>query len=494
MKKLLANKKLAEYYKEIGILNSINSVLHWDNNVMMPSGGANLRSTQLTYLSTKLYQLLNNPELEDLISKAENEDSSDIEKANINLIKRQYNDNKSVDEKLLNALTKASLTCELNWREARKENNFKLFSQHFKELLKLTQEKAIRKGELENLSPYDALLDIYDFGRRSSEIDVIFADLESFLPNFISQVQEKQKSQEIIPLIGEFSIEKQKHLADICMNSLGFNLNHGRLDVSTHPFSTGFSPEDVRITTRYDEKSFLSGMYGVMHEAGHAIYEQNLPKKHPFQPVSNANGMTIHESQSLFVENQIGNRIEFFEFLDPHIKKLFGSHPSLTSNNLYNIASRVKPSLIRVDADEVTYPVHVIMRYNLERSLLSGDLPVDELPAAWDAEIYKYLKIKPKKYSEGCLQDIHWACGSIGYFPTYTLGAMFAAQLNHSISKDMNKEAYIKSGNFIPIINELKNKIHNHGSSLTSNELIMNATGSNLDSSIFKQYLQNKYL
>lgn len=494
MMKLLANKKLVEYYKEIGILGSISAVLGWDNNVMMPTGAASFRATQLTYLSSKIYQLLNDHQLEELILNAELEKLSDLEKVNLELIKREYYNNKAVDENLLNALTKASLLCEHSWREARKNNDFNLFSKPFKELLKLTQEMAIRKGELQNLSPYDALLNSYDYGRRSAEIDIIFADLEQFLPDFILNVQEKQKNQKIIPLTGDFSIEKQNQLSIMCMKALGFDLNRGRIDVSTHPFSTGFSPEDVRITTRYDEKNFLSGMYGVLHETGHALYEQNLPQIYPFQPVSNSCGMTIHESQSLFVENQIGNSIEFFEFLDSHIKNMFGNDSSLSPQNLYNITSRVSASLIRVEADEVTYPIHVIMRYKLEKALLSGDLEVDELPSAWNEAIYKYLKIKPTNYSDGCLQDIHWACGSIGYFPTYTLGAMLASQLNHAISKNINKEQYIRSGNFSPIISELKNKIHVNASILTPNELIINATGSKLDANIFKQYLQNKYL
>jgi carboxypeptidase Taq len=492
--KLLANNRLNEYFKEIGILQSIQSLLRWDNDVMMPKGGATLRSEQLMYLSTKTYRCLNDPKLAELIFETESESLNEWEQANVALIKHQYLQNKAVDEALVKATTKASLACELNWRDAKINNDFKLFASPFKELLKLTKETAIRTGELFNLSPYDALLDSYDRGRSSIQIDSIFTNLESFLPNFIAEVKEKQKSQNIIPLSGDFSPEKQKELGLICMHALGFDLNRGRLDISAHPFSTGLSNDDVRITTRYDSKNFLSGLYGILHETGHALYEQNLPKSHPYQPVSRACGMTIHESQSLFVENQIGQTREFFEFIAPHITKLFGNHPSLNAENLYNIVSKITPSLIRVDADEVTYPAHVIIRYKLEKALLSGDLSVDELPLAWDAEMYKYLEIKPKNHSEGCLQDIHWACGAIGYFPTYTLGAMFAAQINHTLLESINKNELISAGNFKPIISWLEANVHSKGSKYSSNELITKASGSELDSNIFKQYLINKYL
>ncbi len=490
---MLAYTKLNEHFKKIGILKSIQALVSWDNNVMLPKEGAKLCSMQMTYLSSEIYKHLNDPILPDLIAESEANTLDEEQLINLRHIKYQHLCNQAVDEKLVKAKTNAVLTCELNWREARKNNDFKLFSQHFKPLLKLTQEEANRKGELLNLSPYNAMLDNYDRGRRSEEIDVIFADLEQFLPNFIADVQEKQRSRNITPLNGKFLQAKQKNLGIFCMNALGFDFNCGRLDVSTHPFSTGISPDNVRITTRYDETNFISGLYGILHETGHALYEQNLPKKHELQPVSEHCGMTIHESQSLFIENQISNSKEFFIWLIPHIINNFGEHPALTADNLFNLTSKVSPSFIRVDADEVTYPAHIMMRYKIEKNLLSGNLPIEELPSAWDEEIYKLLQIKPKNFAEGCLQDIHWACGAIGYFPTYTLGAMFAAQISYSMEKSINKKDLIAKGDFKPIIKWLEQNIHSYGSLCTPNEIISNATGHPLRSDIFKQYLKDKY-
>ena len=490
----IAYQNLAKYFKEITILNSISALASWDNSVMMPKGGASLRQEQMVYLSNQAYQLMNNPLIEELIGKAEEEILSAWQKANITKIKRDFLHNKAIDQQLVEASTKAALACEMNWRDARANNDFKLFAQYFAQVLKLTQEISLRKAELLNLSPYDALLDSYDSGQKSANIDLIFADLESFLPSFIKEVQERQKSYQTLDFNQSFSSEKQKELGIFCMKALGFNFNNGRLDTSAHPFSSGFSPSDVRITTRYNEQDFLTGIAGILHETGHALYEQNLPQgDFSFQPVASACGMTIHESQSLFVERHIGITKEFFTWLQPHIAKEFGAGKELDPESLYKLSTKVGSSLIRVEADEVTYPAHIIMRYKLEKAMLAGDLQIADLPGAWDDEIYKLLHIRPNNYSDGCLQDIHWSWGAFGYFPTYTLGAMFAAQIDHKINQSINTKTLIKSGNFLPIIDWLKNNIHMHGSKYSSDELIFEATGSKLDPNIFKNYLKSKF-
>ncbi len=491
-----AYENLKQYFKEIGLLQSISTLAQWDNDVTMPVGGATLRQEQMMFLSGKIYQKLNNPLIGELIDKSGSEDLNDWQLANIRKIKREYLHNQALDKKLVEATTKASLECEINWRSARKNNDFKLFAKYFAPLLKLIQETSDRKAESLKISAYDALLDSYDEQRKSAEIDVIFNDLERFLPNFIKQVQEKQKSQKVLPLTQNFAEDKQRDLGLTCIKALGFNLNKGRLDTSAHPFSCGLSPDDVRITTRYNQKNFLSSLFGTLHETGHGIYEQNLLNSNDlaFQPVANACGMLIHESQSLFVERHIGETKEFFKWLEPSVVKAFGNLSETASDNLYNIITRLSSSLIRVEADEVTYPVHIILRYKLERAMLSGDLPVEELPAAWDEELYKLLQIKPKNHSEGCLQDIHWAFGGFGYFPTYTLGAIFAAQIDNHLRKSMDVSGLIKSGSFSPIISWLNENIHVFGSKYSSDELIVKSTGSPLDVNIFKNYLKDKYL
>lgn len=490
-----AYSHLKHHFKEIGLLQSISSLANWDNNVIMPTGGSSLRQEQLMFLSGKIYQKLNDPKLLELISKSEEEDLDDWQIANIRNIKKQYIHNQALDQKLVEATTKASIECEFNWRSARENNDFKLFAKHFSPLLKLVQETSIRKAEMLDLDPYDALLDSYDQGRKSSEIDVIFSDLENFLPNFITKVKEKQLQQNTSPF-NSIDIEKQQALGLSCVKALGFDLNKGRLDTSIHPFSCGLGPQDVRITTRYDKDNFLSSLFGTLHETGHGIYEQNLPISNElsFQPVASACGMTIHESQSLFIERIIGESLEFFSWLRPLLDKEFGKEIGLNPQNLYNIITKLKSSLIRVESDEVTYPIHIIIRYNLEKAMLSGDLPIEDLPLAWEEKMNELLQIKPKNHSEGCLQDIHWAWGSFGYFPTYTLGAIFAAQINHHINKTMDIKDLVRTGNFSPIISWLKSNIHSLASKYSSNELILKSTGSNLNVDIFKNYLQNKYL
>ena len=487
-----AYDNLNAIFREIGVLQSISSLAQWDNDVTMPKSSSPLKQEQMIFLSGQIYQRINNPEIADLIAASEN--LNDWQKANLEIIKRKYLRNKAVDQNLVERTTKAALECELNWRDARKNNDFKLFAKHFSPLLKLIQETSAREAEVLNLSPYNALLDNYDLGRKSEEIDLIFADLEGFLPSFISEAKEKQKTKKIIPFNINFPIENQKNLGLACIKALGFDLDKGRLDISTHPFSCGFSPDDVRITTRYEENNFLSGLFGILHETGHGIYEQNLPRNYPFQPVSSACGMTIHESQSLFAERHLGITKEFFHWLEPLAIKEFGYNPALTADNLYNISTQVGGSLIRVDADEVTYPAHIIMRYKLEKALLSGELKIEDLPAAWDELSLKLLDEKPKNLQEGCLQDIHWAWGALGYFPTYTLGAMFAAQIDNYLRKNMDVSSLIKAGNFKPIIEWLNNNIHAYGSKYNASELIVKSTGSSLDLNIFKQYLSNKYL
>ncbi len=489
-----AYDNLKQHFKEIGLLQSISTLAQWDNDVTMPVGGASLRQEQMMFLSGKIYQKLNNPQIAELIDKSESEDLNDWQLANIRKIKKQYLHNKALDKDLVEATTKATLECELNWRESRKNNDFKLFAKYFAPVLKLVQETSKRKAELLNISAYDALLDSYDEGRKSAEIDIIFNDLENFLPNFITQVQEKQKSRKALPLNQNFAEDKQLNLGLTCVKALGFNLNNGRLDTSAHPFSCGLSPSDVRITTRYDQANFLSSLFGTLHETGHGIYEQNLPNCLSFQPVAQACGMVIHESQSLFVERHIGETKEFFNWLEPSVIKAFGNLSETAADNLYNIITGLSSSLIRVEADEVTYPAHIILRYKLEKAMLSGDLPIEDLPIAWNEELYKLLQIKSKNHSEGCLQDIHWAFGGFGYFPTYTLGAMFAAQIDNHLRKSMDVSGLIKSGNFLPIITWLNDNIHALGCKYSSDELILKSTGSPLDVNIFKNYLKNKYL
>jgi len=364
-------------------------------------------------------------------------------------------------------------------------------------LLGLVREVAAAKAEALGVSPYDALLDQFEPDGRAAEIDAVFADLEAFLPGFLAEALEHQARAPVPALpAGPFPAERQRAVGIEFMTALGFDFGHGRLDTSFHPFCGGY-PEDVRITTRFDEADFTSALMGVVHETGHALYDFGLPGE-PWrgQPVGRARGMVMHESQSLLFEMQACRSIEFQRWAAPRLAAAFnGSGPAWQADNLYRQGIRVEPGFIRVDADEVTYPAHVIIRYRLERALIEGKMQLTELPDAW-AEGYRHLLgLKVPDHRLGCLQDIHWYGGSWGYFPTYTLGAMTAAQLFDAARRaNASIMPSIAVGDFRPLLAWLRANVHAKASSLSTRELITQATGRPLDATSFKAHLKRRYL
>ncbi len=489
--------KLAEKFETISRLNNANAILGWDNAVMIREGSAAYRAQDMAALSAVAHHIINSSEVSDLLDDAEQNqnDLDEWQKANLKLIRHSWKHSTAVPEKLLKDFSVAGSKCELHWRQARNDNDYKTYAHFQKPVLEMAKDIAGLKAQALGLSKYDALLDQYDAGRRSKDIDFVFADLESFLPSFIQQVLEKQRSQgEVILPQGKFPIDKQESLGRFLMDKIGFDFNKGRLDVSSHPFCGGTST-DVRITTRYDEGDFTSSLMGVLHETGHALYEMGLPADYNGQPVGEALGMTIHESQSLLMEMQVCRSKEFVNFVLPHIVERFGDQRAFEAENFYKLYNKVEPSLIRVDADEVTYPIHVIIRYKLEKAMVNNELQVDDLPSAWN-ELYKnLLGVNVPDYKNGCLQDIHWADGSYGYFPTYTLGAITASQLFASC-KMQNPTIMdeIGRGNFNRLVSWLRENIHSKGSLFSADKLIENVTGEALNAENFKNYLKDKYL
>ncbi|MBC8157873.1 MAG: carboxypeptidase M32, partial [Alphaproteobacteria bacterium] len=347
-----------------------------------------------------------------------------------------------------------------------------------------------------NLSPYDALLDEYEPGGRASDIDAVFADLESFLPEFLGRVLDHQANQPQanVPQ-GPFPIDAQRALGVRFMERLGFNFDHGRLDVSLHPFCGG-TRDDVRITTRYDETDFTSSLMGVLHETGHALYDMGLPADWRGHPAGEARGMSLHESQSLLIEMQVCRSPEFLGFAAPLMAEAFGGHgPAWQADNLIRLYTRVRPGFIRVDADEVTYPAHVILRYRLERALIEGDMEARDLPGAFNEGMQKLLVITPPHDGLGCLQDLHWFDGAWGYFPTYTLGAMTAAQLfDAAKSADPEIQPAIARGDFAPLMSWLRQNVHAKASLHSTRDILIQATGKPLDAEVFKRHLERRYL
>jgi carboxypeptidase Taq len=490
--------KLEGIFKKIYNISSAAGILHWDSAVIMPTGSAEVRAEQMATLNILVHELIVDPQVKDLLDSANEQKASlnDWQKANLQRMESRWKHANALDSELVENLSIASSECEVVWRTARAENDFKTFAPHLKKVLSLVREEGARKAEYFNCGIYDALLDSYDPGRKSAEIDTLFADLESFLPGFIQEAIEAQnKLPTTIEPSGRYNIEAQRNLGVKCMEALGFNFNNGRLDVSHHPFCGGV-PGDIRITTRYNENEFLTSLMGILHETGHALYENNLPLEWRTQPVGSSLGMSIHESQSLLFEMQICRSIHFLKYVQPLILNAFNvSGDEYKEENLYRIINKVEPSLIRVDADEVTYPAHILLRYKLEKALLSGDLEVEDLPHAWNSEMKRLLNINVPSDKDGCMQDIHWPMGSFGYFPTYTLGAIIAAQWFSEIRNSLtNVEALIEKGEFKPIVEWLQENIYSQGSKYLSNDLIKKVTGKPLDVENYKKHLRRRYV
>ena len=482
---------------KISAINGAGEVLHWDMSTMMPSGGYQARTEQLAALNTVTHNMISANDMPDLLDAAEADTSLDVwQQTNLKEIRHQWLKSTALSEDLVEALTRAAAACEEKWRVARPDNDYASLLPELNALLELVLESGQAKAEVLGLSLHDAMLDDYEPGGRVAEIDEIFDDLTDFLPEFIGKALEHQASKPT-PVMpdGPFAIEKQRALGEQFMKTLGFNFNHGRLDISLHPFCGGV-PDDVRLTTRYDEEDFTSSLMGILHETGHSLYEQGLPPQWRAQPVGQSLGMSTHESQSLLIEMQVCRSAAFLEYAAPIMRETMnGQGPAWETSNLQNLYTRVKPDFIRVDADEVTYPAHVILRHRIEKAVFSGDLSLADLPGAWNDGMQELLGITPPDDRRGCLQDVHWFDGAWGYFPTYTLGAMTAAQLYNAAKKqDTSIETEISKGNFAPLLSWLRTNVHNKGRSVTPQGILIEATGKPLDAEIFKNHLIERYL
>ena len=490
-------QKLEERYRRLKALSEAEAVLHWDMSTMMPRGGAAARAEQLAELKAVQHGILTAADTADLLGQAEAQGGLDAwQHANLREMRRQWAHAAALPEALVVARSKAESACETVWRTARPTADFAMILPHVEKLLGIVQEVAAVKAGTLGLGLYDALLDKYEPGASSAEIDREFEILEAFLPDFLPRVLEHQaRQQPIVYPAGSFPEEKQQALGIKFMEALGFDFDHGRLDISLHPFCGG-TPDDIRITTRYDENDFTSSLMAVLHETGHALYERGLPSAWRTQPVGDPRGMSMHESQSLLVEMQVCRSRPFLEYATPIIADAFdGRGEAWTIDNLYRLYTRVTPDFIRVDADEVTYPAHVILRYRLEKAMIEGDLKIRDLPGAWNEAMKRLLGITPPTDREGCLQDIHWYDGAWGYFPTYTLGAMTAAQLFKAATEaDSGIVPGIRTGDFKPLMTWLRRNVHEKGSSLSTRDILIQATGKPLDAEIFKTHLEQRYL
>jgi carboxypeptidase Taq len=495
---MTAYRQLEALFRRIGAIEGAISMLHWDAAAMMPAGGAAARAEQLATLRVISHQHLTAPEIGDLVAEAESEGDAldEWQRANLREMRRRRVHAVALPETLVEAESRACSECEAVWRNARAQNDFAAVLPLLERVLRLEREIAAIKAEHLGSSPYEALLDQYEPGGSVATIDRLFDELMRFLPDLLEAVLTRQGAFPSPPApSGPFPVELQRRVGMQLMEHIGFDFTCGRLDVSAHPFCGG-TPDDVRITTRYDENDFARALMGVLHETGHALYQRGLPAEWRQQPVGRARGMAVHESQSLLLEMQVCRSPAFLTFAAPILRRAFaGDGPGWGADTLHWRQIRVQRSLIRVDADEVTYPAHVILRYRLERAMIAGDLAPADLPAAWAEGLRQLLGIAPANEREGCLQDIHWYDGVWGYFPTYTLGALIAAQLFETAREAIPDvlEA-IAQGEFAPLLGWLRERVHSKGSLLSTAELVEGVTGRPLGTASFERHLHDRYL
>jgi carboxypeptidase Taq len=493
-----AYDRLADRFRRIATIGECASMLGWDAAAMMPPGGGAARGDQLAVLAGLGHAQLVAPEVGADLDAAERAGLAPEpwRDANLRLMRHAYVRATALPATLVEAQARASSTCEKVWREARRDANFALVRPYLEEVVRLVRETASALSPVLGLAPYDALMDGYQRGVRAADVTPVFADYEAFLRRALPEVESRQaKLPPPLRPVGPFPIEAQEAVCRTLSARLGLDFAHARLDRSAHPFSGG-TQTDVRITTRYVETDFTQAVLAVVHETGHALYERGLPEAWARQPVGEAAGMAAHESQSLIVEMQACRSDAFLGWLGNELHTAFGGDPApYAPDNLGRLWRRVERGFIRVDADEMTYPAHVILRFRLEQALVSGDLAVTDLPGAWNDGFHDLLGIVPPDDARGCLQDIHWYDGAIGYFPSYTLGAMAAAQLMATARRVVpDLDTGLAKGDLSPLLGWLRTHVHGQGSRLGFNELLQAATGKPLDPKDFEAHLTARYL
>ena len=489
-------KQLVQKLEERSRLGGVMGIMHWDQEVIMPKGAAENRSKQMAALAGVLHEKSIDLEFGRLINKlvdAGIENFTKVEQCNIDEAKREYELETKIPKELVQEIAELSSRGHQIWAKARKDNKFEDFAPTLERLIFLKKKWA--EFSFPNLEPYDANIDIFERGMRMSLLTPIFDKLKKELIPLIAAIKKSSINLETSFLEGNFSIDKQKVLGKTISKDIGFDYNNGRIDSSVHPFCGGGHSTDVRITTRYRTENFIESLFGVIHETGHGLYEQGRMPGFLDLPVSESLTMGIHESQSLFWERMIAQNLYFCDyylnlFVETFPEKLKG----VSLNAFYSAINLSRPSFIRVEADEVTYPMHIILRYEIEKGLFDETISVRNLPEVWNDKMEEYLGIRPSSDSEGVLQDVHWSGGAFGYFPSYTLGAMYACQFYSKMLLDINDiPKKIKTGNFSCIKKWLNENIHEKGRIYSTDDLVLNVTGEKLNPCVFIDYLKSKY-
>ncbi len=486
---------IESFYEKVRLIHDLTEVqqnVDWDMQVMMPHKGAMQRANQAAALAGQVHLLATDPALGDAIAAMEGETSLDeAERADVREARRFYDREAKLPARLVTERAQAVALAQGAWEEARPKNDFGSFVPYLEKVVALTREMA---ALLKKTCAYDALLDEYEPGMTEAELRRIFADLKGRLLPLLDAVKGAPKRPDASILHGHFPRERQRAFCLKVIAEMGFDLDAGRLDESAHPFTNG-TFQDVRLTTRYIEDFLPAALFGAMHEAGHGIYEQGLDAGKYRDPAGQACSLGIHESQSRFWENVIGRSRPFWEC---HFKPLKEAFPEAlggaTAESFYGAVNNVAPSLIRVEADEATYNLHILVRFDIESGLLAGDVQPKELPGLWNAKMKEYLGITPPSDRDGVLQDIHWSAGLIGYFPTYALGNLYAAQFREAMAREIpDLAARLANGDLMAVKRWLNEKIHRHGRRWLAGELCQKVTGKPLGAGPFISYLKDKY-
>ena len=486
---------IESFYEKVRLIHDLMEAqqnLDWDMQVMMPHKGAAQRANQASALAGQVHLLATDPALGEAIAALESDSSLDsAARADVREARRAFDREVKLPARLVTERAQAVALAQGAWEEARPKNDFAAFLPYLEKVVALTREMADR---LKKTSAYDALLDEYEPGMTEAGLRRIFADLKGRLLPLLDAVKGAPRRPDDSILHRDYPIEKQRAFCRRMAGDMGFDLDAGRLDESAHPFTNG-TFHDVRLTTRYMENFIQAALFGAMHEAGHGIYEQGLSPERFRDPAGQACSLGIHESQSRFWENIIGRSRPFWEFYFKPLKETFpGALGGESVEAFYGAVNSVEPSLIRVEADEATYNLHILVRFDIESGLLAGDVQPKELPELWNAKMKEYLGIVPPDDAHGCLQDIHWSGGSIGYFATYALGSILSVQLFEQAARDIpSLSSQIEHGEFGGLLNWLRKNLHQHGRKFTLDELARRITGEPLTTKPYLGYLKKKF-